>query len=88
MTAEAKLSSKGQIVIPKQIREKLGLKPGDRVKLETVEGRKAILQPAVKPPKDIFVEAGAELVESALEEATEADKRKIRELLNALGVKD
>lgn len=28
------VSSKGQITIPKEIRDKLGLKPGDRVVME------------------------------------------------------
>ncbi|MBU4173590.1 MAG: AbrB/MazE/SpoVT family DNA-binding domain-containing protein [Actinobacteria bacterium] len=32
----AKVSSKGQIVIPKEVREKLGLKQGDEVVLESV----------------------------------------------------
>lgn len=31
MTAEATLTSKGQTTIPQQIREGLGMKPGDRM---------------------------------------------------------
>ena len=31
MTAEATLTSKGQTTIPKEIRDSLGMKPGDRM---------------------------------------------------------
>ena len=85
---EVKLSSKGQIVIPKEVRDKLGLKAGDNVRLEVEEGRRVIVQPAVKPPNEIFVKAGDRLVDEALHEAKRADEGKIREMLRSLGVKD
>jgi AbrB family looped-hinge helix DNA binding protein len=85
---EVKLSSKGQIVIPKEVREKLGLKAGDKIKLEVEEGRRVIIQPSVKPPKDVFVKAGDRLIEEALQEAKRVDEEKIREMLKSLGVKD
>ncbi len=37
-----KLSSKGQLVIPKEFREKLGLRPGGRALLELFEDRAEI----------------------------------------------
>jgi AbrB family looped-hinge helix DNA binding protein len=37
MPALVKLSSKGQLVIPKDIRQKLGLKPGDRLHVHVDE---------------------------------------------------
>ena len=42
----ARLSSKSQIVIPAEIRRKVGLKPGDRVTL-VVEGDQVILKKQV-----------------------------------------
>ena len=38
MTATATLTSKGQITIPKEIREKLGLKKGDKLVLLEKDG--------------------------------------------------
>lgn len=85
---EAKVSSKGQIVIPKEVREKLGLKTGDKVRLEIQEGRRVVIQPAVEPPKEIFVRGDAKLLERVLDEAKRTDERKVRNLLRALGVRD
>ncbi|GFN22873.1 MAG: AbrB/MazE/SpoVT family DNA-binding domain-containing protein [Thermoanaerobacteraceae bacterium] len=38
------LSTKGQLVLPKEIRERLGLFPGDRLKVELSGGR-IVLEP-------------------------------------------
>lgn len=83
---EAKLSTKGQIVIPKEIRKHLGLKPGDKVKLEVMKEKKALIQPAANLPQDVFFRAGANIVGDALEETHRADEAKIRALLKSLGV--
>jgi AbrB family looped-hinge helix DNA binding protein len=42
--AEATLSSKNQIVIPREAREALQLKPGDRVIIRALGGRVLILE--------------------------------------------
>jgi len=86
MSAETKISSKGQVVIPKDIRTRLGLKPGDRVRFDVLEGKRVVMQPAVKPPSDVFVEAGSRRVEEILHDASETDDRKVARLLRALGV--
>ena len=86
--SEVKLSTKGQIVIPKDIRKKMGLKPGDKVKIELLEGKKAIIQPLVSPPEEIFVRAADKIVENTLREADEQGDAKIRRLLRDLGVRD
>jgi AbrB family looped-hinge helix DNA binding protein len=39
-----KITSKGQVTIPKRIRDELGLKPGDRV-LFVLRGGEVVLQP-------------------------------------------
>ena len=44
-----KTSSKGQIVIPVEIRKKLGIKPGQKVSLTLVEN-KAVIQPLPEDP--------------------------------------
>ena len=36
---EALVDSKGRLTLPKELREQLGLKPGDRVKIEFRQGK-------------------------------------------------
>ncbi len=81
---ETTLSSKGQIVIPKEVREKLGLKPGDKVRLQ-IEDKKIVLHLSTKPPDEIFVRAGEQLVDQVLRESKETDELKIKRLLERLG---
>lgn len=45
----ARLSSKSQIVVPAEVRRKLGLKPGDQISVE-VEGDHAVLRKAEASP--------------------------------------
>lgn len=45
MPPSSRLSSKGQVTIPQEIRTRLGLRSGDRVEF-VVEGDKTILRPA------------------------------------------
>lgn len=52
MTLQTKLSSKGQIVIPKGIREALRLKPGEMLAV-TLKGRKIIMEPPEPPRQKI-----------------------------------
>jgi AbrB family looped-hinge helix DNA binding protein len=66
---ESKISSKGQIVIPKKLREKVGAKTGQRVQVEEVGGTFVIV-PIPKNPvkamrglsKGIFVKSSTEIV--------------------------
>ena len=52
MNANTRLSSKGQIVIPKDIRDALRLKPGETLSV-TREGRRIILEPLSAPRETI-----------------------------------
>jgi len=79
-----KVSKKGQVVIPKGIRDRLGLTPGTVLKV-TVEGRKVILEPIEEPPEEIFAKAGAKITEPILHEA-KAMSDKTKTLLRELGI--
>lgn len=85
---EVRLSSKSQIVIPKKVRDQLGLRPGDRVRFEILEGKKAVPQAAAVAPEDVFVKAGRSMVEDVLDESKKVDEIKISNLLRSLGVND
>jgi len=80
---KVKTSSKGQIVIPKEIRDALGIKPGSILNI-LVEGKRIILEPAPAPP-DVFVELGEES-EKILREERRIDEERIKRLLRDLGV--
>lgn len=75
-------------MIPKRIRDKLGLRQGERVRFDILEGRRAVLQAAAPAPEDIFVRAGRGIVEEVLGEAKRVDELKIRKLLRSLGIDD
>jgi len=88
LVSESKLSSKGQIVLPKDAREKLGLKEGDTLKVEVDEKTKTIImRPRVEPPKEFFVNAGSQATSSILRESDKMDERKTKRLLKAIGVR-
>jgi len=46
------LSSRGQITIPKEIRDKLGLEPGDKVLMEAME-HAAVIRPVRRPSESM-----------------------------------
>jgi len=50
----ATLTSKGQITIPKRVRESLGLNTGDRVEFTVEENAKAVMRPISKKVDDVF----------------------------------
>ncbi|MBI5061888.1 MAG: AbrB/MazE/SpoVT family DNA-binding domain-containing protein [Candidatus Aenigmarchaeota archaeon] len=57
---EAKISSKGQIVIPKQLRDQMGLKPGKTVMINRIDGELIIVAKPSDPVKALL-ELGREL---------------------------
>ena len=50
----AALTSKGQITIPKAVRDQLGLRQGDRVEFTVTKQRTAILVPRTLRTDDVF----------------------------------
>ncbi len=53
-TAMTTMTSKGQVTIPKRMREALGLKPGNEVVFELRPPGEAVIRRAGKPPKSRF----------------------------------
>lgn len=47
-----RISSKGQITVPKEVRDSLGLEPGGRVLVE-VTGKFAVIRPLRKPSESM-----------------------------------
>ena len=52
--AIATLTTKGQVTIPKEIRESLKLHTGDRIEITLTAKREAIIKPISKKVDDIF----------------------------------
>lgn len=48
------VTSKGQVTIPKRVRDGLGLKAGSKVEIEMQSGRVAILKPTGKAKKSDY----------------------------------
>ena len=71
----AKVTSKGQMTIPKRIRDRLGLSRGDLVRLEVDEDRVVLTK---VPSRDV---AQLKALEGTLSEwLTEADEKAYRDL--------
>ena len=52
--ALATLTTKGQVTIPKKIRESLKLHTGDKIEIIVTENREAIIRPVSKKVDDVF----------------------------------
>jgi len=81
-----RVSVKGQVVIPKEIREALGITAGTVLDVR-LEGKRIIMEPVSGPPPEVFVEAGPEVTEPILREA-KGTGDKVRRLLEDLGVRE
>jgi AbrB family looped-hinge helix DNA binding protein len=52
--ALATLTTKGQVTIPKQVRETLKLHTGDKIEIIVTKNREALIRPISKKVDDIF----------------------------------
>lgn len=50
-----KMTSKGQVTIPKKVRERLGVKPGDRLEFKEFKGKYIVEKKIEKSPFDKYV---------------------------------
>ncbi len=48
MEIEAKITSKGQITVPLEVRKELGVKPGDKIRFEKNEDQEITVRPVRK----------------------------------------
>jgi AbrB family looped-hinge helix DNA binding protein len=81
---KVRLSSKGQIVIPAEVRSQLGLKKGSILTVR-LEGKKMVIEPVEELPQEVFIETEEDIVDRALAEAKESSD-KAKQLLRDLGV--
>ncbi len=54
LMALATLTSKGQVTIPKAVRDSLHLHKGDKVEFVITESKEALLRPVTKKVDDVF----------------------------------
>ena len=52
--ALATLTNKGQVTIPKGVRDSMGLHPGDKLEFVITESGKALFRPVTKKVDDVF----------------------------------
>jgi AbrB family looped-hinge helix DNA binding protein len=80
-----KISKKGWIVIPKEIRERNGLHPGDKVQVNDLAGRISVVPAMGNPIQEIrgMFKGGDSLTEALLEEHRQELERE--ELRSATG---
>ena len=50
----ATLTTKGQVTIPKEVRDSLKLHTGDKIEIIVTENREAVIRPVSKKVDDIF----------------------------------
>lgn len=70
--SEAKMTSKGQITLPKEIRLKLGLKQGDRVRFIVDDDGRVRLLPAKRDVSELMGILPSPKPKQSLEEMDEA----------------
>lgn len=54
LSRAVRLGTKGQVVLPKEVREKLGLRPGDEVRFRIVNDQVAVVPLRRQAPTELF----------------------------------
>jgi AbrB family looped-hinge helix DNA binding protein len=78
--AQATLTTKGQVTIPKDVRDSLQINTGDKIEIIVTENREAIIRPISKKVDDIFgklYKPGRKVI--SLEAMDEAIKKRMRD---------
>lgn len=75
---ETKVTQKGQIVIPKELREELNIKAGEKVILKKIDGKIVIL-PKPKEPIDFLVKIAEKVKLGNLRKEIKEFRKEVRE---------
>jgi AbrB family looped-hinge helix DNA binding protein len=73
-----KTSAKGQVVIPAELRERIGLRPGGKVLVTLADNRKVVIEPVPDDPIEAacgMLRGGSSLTRTLLKERREDDAR-------------
>jgi len=73
-----KTSAKGQVVIPVEFREQVGIRPGDKVLVTLGSGRKVTIEPVPEDPIEAtcgILQGGPSLTKALLKERREDHAR-------------
>ena len=74
------VTSKGQVTIPKEIRESLKLQTGDKIEIIVTKKREAIIRPISKKVDDIFCKLNRPGIKPvALEAMDEAIRSRVKD---------
>lgn len=75
------MSSKGQFVLPKAVRERLKLYPGCRVQVTIDAERRLVLKPALHAPEELFADRPPVTRVRSVEEMNQAIGKALRDRL-------
>jgi AbrB family looped-hinge helix DNA binding protein len=78
------LSSKGQMVIPKEVRDLLGLKAGQRLEIEVLSDGTILVIPIPRNVLKVMKLPRAEKLERALLEERASEKERVEEMVKEL----
>lgn len=85
---EATITSKGQVTIPKEVRERLGVRPGGKVRFTLEDGNRVVMTPAHLSIQRLFGMLGKPPRSATLEQMDEAIRQgAVDRYLRAVGRK-